>query len=314
MVVSLSEVPSEVVEATLAFVYKGEISQGQAAALEEARRVLGLVGADFEKEKGKNDEIEAEKEVAVEEEAPAETEGRTKSRRKRTRNKKWDYQEYETDSKQKRSKEADEAAAEEEADEAAVVPKKEPFFYVEEDYACCGTDFISRAELDSHKKSYGCEEDEAKKQKEKEKQKQEEKDAEAEKKPQEKKKRRAPGAGAGRAKKVNKENLKCCDTEFENELEHTSHKAVDHQEKPAGKFIICCDEKITGDLKVHLKDNHSLDDATDQSQCCDNTFEGLLDLTRHCATTHGLRLSQYKRMIWEGRKQGLMRGASYLVK
>ena len=93
--------------------------------------------------------------------------------------------------------------------------------------------------------------------------------------------------------------MECCDTKFEEEILYATHKEGVHGE-PAystNRFIVCCNEKITGTLKFHLKASHKLDEATGESTCCDSQFRGLEELAKHCSTEHGLKLSAFKRMV-----------------
>lgn len=298
---TLAEVKAETVEAALNFMYKGTVEN--VSALMEASKIFGL-----------HPKIKVEERESTPWPNLKRYDTKKKSRlidassskrssgRKRTKNKKFgdDYDDVPTIEAFGPGSN-DDNSAEDNAGEAFT------FSLNEDEYSCCETDFHTRADLESHQKSFGCIQrytvvkieplpsqpipaDDAAG---------EECDEGGEmSKPSPSKKVRRIARQTQNRRKMNRESLKCCDTEFDNELIYTSHKEVGHEEKPEGdKFMICCNEKIFGTLKVHMQSSHKLDDATEQSKCCDHTFEGINDLTKHCASTHGLRLSQYKRMI-----------------
>ena len=56
-----------------------------------------------------------------------------------------------------------------------------------------------------------------------------------------------------------KEELECCDTKFENPAVLASHKENVHMEKLGkDRYMICCNKKIFGSLKMHLEKEHRL--------------------------------------------------------
>ena len=105
----------------------------------------------------------------------------------------------------------------------------------------------------------------------------------------------------GRQSKVRrqtvKEELECCDEKFEDPAVLASHKENFHMEKLGkDRYMICCDKKIFGTFKKHLEKEHSLNTKAEKAECCNDTFETYDLLTRHCSTSHGLKISQFKRV------------------
>ena len=93
-------------------------------------------------------------------------------------------------------------------------------------------------------------------------------------------------------------DLECCDEKFDDEIIYATHKENVHMERLEGdRFIVCCDQKIFGDLQSHLRAQHSLDADTQDSKCCDTDFQGLPDLTKHLTATHGLKVTNFKRIL-----------------
>lgn len=91
------------------------------------------------------------------------------------------------------------------------------------------------------------------------------------------------------------QNLECCETKFEAEVQYAAHKESVHMEKLCdNRFLICCDEKILGTFDLHLKRSHQLDDAGKFAKCCDDVFDDVGELTKHCEDSHGLKISEFK--------------------
>ncbi|TRY62617.1 hypothetical protein TCAL_00410 [Tigriopus californicus] len=94
-----------------------------------------------------------------------------------------------------------------------------------------------------------------------------------------------------------KEDLLCCDQKFEDEVHFVTHKESVHLEKvDDSRFLICCGEKIMGTFDVHLKRRHHLSADNQQAICCNVTFQDLGELSKHCESRHGLKVSEYRQV------------------
>lgn len=98
-------------------------------------------------------------------------------------------------------------------------------------------------------------------------------------------------------KRSRKEDLLCCDQKFDDEVHFVTHKESVHLEKvDDNRFLICCGEKIMGTFDVHLKRRHHLNEENQEAICCNVTFQDLGELSKHCESRHGLKMSEYRQV------------------
>lgn len=251
--VLVPDVEVEVVEAAMDFMYRGKISEDAEVMLEAAKIFsLGIFDSEAKAEELATDYADDDEDV----EAPM-----TKKGRKRTRNKRFDRQDFILPDIFDHEDEEDETETERNL------------------YNCCGADFPSKSELESHQLSGEC-------------------------LVSARRAKRMLPAKRDRPRRLRKKiklsnvDLACCDTTYDDEAVLASHKENVHLERlEKDRYMMCCNEKILGDLKKHLESVHRLDTASERAKCCDDTFDGVTDLTKHCASRHGLRVNQFKRVI-----------------